>query len=465
MGLVIEWEVCQVMSEHILNGKPRLNLKRIQEAQVRTSCQTSESNRCVREESRLNLNNIQEAQVRTCCRTSESNGCVRVVFGNLSESNARMGLVTTWEVSQVMSEHILKGEPRLNLNIIQEAQVRTCCRTNESNSCLHVVFGNPCGSNARMGLVITWEVCQVMYEHIFKGKPRLNLKRIQEAQFRTCCRTKAQVRTCSRTSELNGCVRVVFGNLSGSNARMGLLITWEVSHVMSEHILKEEPRLNLNIIQEAQVRTCCRTNESNGKPTIESKSFQEAQVRTCCRTSVSNGCVRVVFGNPSGSNARMGLVITWEVCQVMSEHILNGKLLLNLNIIQEAQVRMCCRTSESNRCVRVVFGNPSGSNARMAFVVAWEKHKFEGVVAQVSQTDAFALYLGIRVDLMLQCDSRLDGRCVKSCLNTFKTENRDSILTEFKKQKFDRVVAQVSQTDAFALYLGIRVDLMLEWDS
>ncbi|KAF7800569.1 uncharacterized protein G2W53_045020 [Senna tora] len=29
--------------------------------------------------------------------------------------------------------------------------------------------------------------------------------------------------------------------------------------------------------------------------------------------------------------------------------------------------------------------------------------------------------------------------------------------------KFDRVVAQVSQTDVFALYLRIRVALMLEW--
>ncbi|KAF7835408.1 uncharacterized protein G2W53_010267 [Senna tora] len=28
-----------------------------------------------------------------------------------------------------------------------------------------------------------------------------------------------------------------------------------------------------------------------------------------------------------------------------------------------------------------------------------------------------------------------------------------------------RVVAQVIQTDLFALYLGIRVNLMLEWDS
>ncbi|KAF7831989.1 uncharacterized protein G2W53_014322 [Senna tora] len=36
---------------------------------------------------------------------------------------------------------------------------------------------------------------------------------------------------------------------------------------------------------------------------------------------------------------------------------------------------------------------------------------------------------------------------------------------EDKKYKFKRVIAQVSQTNRFALYLGIRVDLMLGWDS
>ncbi|KAF7814949.1 uncharacterized protein G2W53_028918 [Senna tora] len=48
MGLMIAWELCEVISKHILKGKQRLNLKRIQEAQVRTCCCSSESNRCVR---------------------------------------------------------------------------------------------------------------------------------------------------------------------------------------------------------------------------------------------------------------------------------------------------------------------------------------------------------------------------------------------------------------------------------
>ncbi|KAF7835176.1 uncharacterized protein G2W53_010035 [Senna tora] len=78
------------------------------------------------------------------------------------------------------------------------------------------------------------------------------------------------------------------------------------------------------------------------------------------------------IGNPSASNARMGLAITWEVSQVMYKHILKGKRRLDLKRIQEGQVRMCCRTRESNRCVRVVFGNPKGSNARMRLLIAWE---------------------------------------------------------------------------------------------
>ncbi|KAF7835482.1 uncharacterized protein G2W53_010341 [Senna tora] len=35
---------------------------------------------------------------------------------------------------------------------------------------------------------------------------------------------------------------------------------------------------------------------------------------------------------------------------------------------------------------------------------------------------------------------------------------------EFKQYNFKRVVPQASQTHRFALILGIRVDLMLEWD-
>ncbi|KAF7842060.1 uncharacterized protein G2W53_004358 [Senna tora] len=44
-------------------------------------------------------------------------------------------------------------------------------------------------------------------------------------------------------------------------------------------------------------------------------------------------------------------------------------------------------------------------------------------------------------------------------------ENRDCISKDLKKYKFKRVVAQVSQNDRFALHMGVRVDLMVEWGS
>ncbi|KAF7841499.1 uncharacterized protein G2W53_003797 [Senna tora] len=63
----------------------------------------------------------------------------------------------------------------------------------------------------------------------------------------------------------------------------------------------------------------------------------------------------------------MGLVIAWKDCEVMSKKILNQNLRLNHKGIQEVQGKR--------------------------------------VVAQMSQTDRFALYLGIVEDLMLKCDS------------------------------------------------------------
>ncbi|KAF7839117.1 uncharacterized protein G2W53_007599 [Senna tora] len=62
----------------------------------------------------------------------------------------------------------------------------------------------------------------------------------------------------------------------------------------------------------------------------------------------------------------MGLVITWKKFEVMSKSILNQKSRFNLKIIQ-VQVKR--------------------------------------VVAQVSETNYFVLYMGIQVDLLLERES------------------------------------------------------------
>ncbi|KAF7800568.1 uncharacterized protein G2W53_045019 [Senna tora] len=114
---------------------------------------------------------------------------------------------------------------------------------------------------------------------------------------------------------------------------------------------------------------------------FEPKTAIESQknLRMTSLNVLSHKCVKRMpsrcIGNPSGSNGRMGLVITWEVYQVMSKHILNRKPRLNVKRIPEAQVRTCCRTKNRYRISKEL-----------------KKHKVERVVAQVSQTDPFALY-------------------------------------------------------------------------
>ncbi|KAF7835409.1 uncharacterized protein G2W53_010268 [Senna tora] len=156
-----------------------------------------------------------------------------------------------------------------------------------------------------MGHVIAWKECEVISRHILNQKSRLILKRIQELQVKSVF---AQVRQIDRFV-------LYFGNPSGFNARMELVIAWKDCEVRSE----------------------------------------------------SNRSLRVLFENPRAFNPRMGHVIAWKKCESIPQHILNQKSRLNLNRIQEVQV----------------------------------KH----VVAQVSQKDCFALYLRIRVDLMLEWDS------------------------------------------------------------
>ncbi|KAF7844381.1 uncharacterized protein G2W53_001286 [Senna tora] len=102
---------------------------------------------------------------------------------------------------------------------------------------------------------------------------------------------------------------------------------------------------------------------SNKKSRLNLKNSR-SKSQMCCCTTESNRSICVVFGNPSGFNTRMELVITWKVCDIMSKHILSRELQLNLKRIQEVQVK--------------------------------------DVVAQVSQIDRFELYLGIRVDLTLE---------------------------------------------------------------
>ncbi|KAF7844212.1 uncharacterized protein G2W53_001117 [Senna tora] len=130
VGLVIAWKVCKVKSNHILNRKSRLNLKRIEEELAkRDVAYVSQTNRfslylgtlldLIRKwdsrshgstrdhmkgvsghgETYFELKRAFESQKnsrstsQTRCCPSESIGPLRVVFGNLIGFNARIGQV------------------------------------------------------------------------------------------------------------------------------------------------------------------------------------------------------------------------------------------------------------------------------------------------------------------------------------------------------------------------------------
>ncbi|KAF7832153.1 uncharacterized protein G2W53_014486 [Senna tora] len=173
--------------------------------------------------------------------------------------------------------------------------------------------------------------------------------------------------------------------------------------------------------------------------------------------------------------------MAWKVCEVMSKHISNRKSQLNLKRFQEVQVKsvvaQICQThcfalylgfrvdlmlewdslhgrSESNRLLRVLFGNPRGFNAHMALKIASKLNleRFKEVqVERVWNPSGFNARMGL---VMCEVIS-------KHILNRKSGSN----LKRIQEEQVKRVVEQVNQTYRFVLYFGIKVDVMLEWDS
>ncbi|KAF7839135.1 uncharacterized protein G2W53_007617 [Senna tora] len=114
----------------------------------------------------------------------------------------------------------------------------------------------------------------------------------------------------------------------------------------------------------------------------------------------------------------MGLAIAWKERHVMSKHILNKKSQLNIKRIQEVQVIR--DVAQVRQIDRFAFGFNAGPGlviARKEYEVMLkyilkqksrlklkriEEVPVKHVVAQLRQTDRFALNLGIRLDLMLK---------------------------------------------------------------
>ncbi|KAF7802548.1 uncharacterized protein G2W53_041659 [Senna tora] len=221
------------------------------------------------------------------------------------------------------------------------------------------------------------------------------------------------------------------------------------------------------------------------------KPSQITRPKTCC-ASECNMSVLIVFANRSGFDVAIGVFMAWEK---------RGSC---LNIFQTKNHGLNVRNLHELRGKRLVAQTKNhGLDVR-------NLHELRGkrLVAQVSETRLFPLYLRTGVDLLFKLESSWHGRWVRfvfanlsgfdvpigvvkaweecgSCLNIFRTKNRGQISETFanyeakdllyKLGKHDlrnphelggkRLVAQVSETRRFELYLRIGVDLMVQLES
>ncbi|KAF7820794.1 uncharacterized protein G2W53_026249 [Senna tora] len=183
--------------------------------------------------------------------------------------------------------------------------------------------------------------------------------------------------------------------------------------------------------------------------------------KTCC-ASESNTSVRVVFANRSGFDAPIGVVLAWDE---------RGSC---LNISRMTHHRWISETFTNYEAKDLLHNLGMEGAWMMSSHIPGDKsrsdlrnlHELRGkrLVAQVSQTRRFALYLRTGVVLMLQLESSWHGRSVDHVL-TIPDEKSWSDLRNLDKLRGKRLVAQVSQTGRFALYLRTGVVLMLQLES
>ncbi|KAF7820777.1 uncharacterized protein G2W53_026232 [Senna tora] len=395
---------------------------------------------------------------------NESNTSVRVVFANWSGFDAPIGVVLALEergsclnlfwvtnpgqISETFTNYEAKDLLRKSVDHVltyfgrqitvgshkpsRITRQKTCCAS-ESNTSIRVVFANRSYFDAPIGVVFAWEVrgsCLNIFQTTNHG---------QISETFTNYEAKDLLRNESNTS-----VRVVFANWSGFDAPIGVVLALEergsclnlfrvtnpgqISETFTNYEAKDLLRKSVDHVLTYFGRQIAVGSQKPSRITRQ---------KTCC-ASESNTSIRVVFANRSCFDAPIGVVLAWEKPSRITRQ------------------KTCC-ASESNTSVRVVFANRSGFDAPIGVVLAWEEHgsclnifrmnnrdriseafmNYEAkdslrknfhelqrkrLVAQVSQTRRFALYLQTGVVLMLQLESSWHGRCVDHVLTYFKRQ-------------------------------------------
>ncbi|KAF7821308.1 uncharacterized protein G2W53_026763 [Senna tora] len=222
-------------------------------------------------------------------------------------------------------------------------------------------------------------------------------------------------KTCF-ASEGNTSIRVVFANRSGYDARIGVVMAWE-------------ERGSCHNIFWTTNRDLRNLHELRGKRLVAQVSEKR----------------RFAFYLRTGVDLMFILEFSWH--RRSAGHVLtySGReiVVISQKPSRIARQKTYC-ASERNTSVRVVFANRSGFDVPIGVFMACGFNAPIGVVMAWEERG--------------------------SCLNIFRMTNRGRISETFTnyEAKFllrKRLVAHLSETRRFALYLRIGVDLMLELES
>ncbi|KAF7802626.1 uncharacterized protein G2W53_041737 [Senna tora] len=404
---------------------------------------------------------------KACC-ASVSNTSVRVVFANRSGFEAPIGVFLAWE-ERGSCLNIFRMTNRGGISeTFTNYEAKDLLR-NESNTSVRVVFANRSGFDAPIGVVLAWEErgsCLNIFQKTNRG-------RIAE----TFTIYKAKDLLCKKLLELQGksfVAQVSETRRFALYLRTLILQLESSSHGKSvDHVLTYSGR----------------------KIAVGSQKASRITRQKSRCASASNTSIRVVLANQSGFDAPIGVVLAWDergsclnifrttnggrisetftnyeakdLLRKSVDHVLTYSGKQNAVGSQKPSLikrqKTCC-ASESNTLVQVVFANHSGFDAPIAVDMAWEER---GSCTNIFQTtncgrisETFTNY---EAKDLLRNLLGMGGAWIMS--EHIPDDKSWWDLRNLHELRGKRLVAQMSQTRRFALYLRTVVVLKLEWES
>ncbi|KAF7812689.1 uncharacterized protein G2W53_033665 [Senna tora] len=374
---------------------------------------------------------------------------------------------------------------------------KTCCAS-ESNTSGRVVFAYRSGFDAPIGVVFAWEErgscldifgttnrAWITSQHILDDKSMSDLRNLHELRGKRLVAQVSQTRRFALYS------------------RTGVVLT-----------LRLESSWHGRSVDHVSTYSGRQLAVGSQKPSRITRQ------KTCC-ASESNTSVRVVFADRSGFDAPIGVVLAWEErgsCLNVFRTTNRGRISETLTNYKAIDLLR----NVSNTSVRILFVNQSGFDAPIGVVLAWEERG--SCLNILWTTNRGRISEPSRITRQKTCCERKSNTSVRvvfanrsgfdaqigvvfaweergSCLNIFRTKNRNRISETFTnyeakdllrnlgmggawitfehimddKSRLDlrnlhelrgkRLVAQVSQARRFALYSRTGVVLMLQWES